>query len=171
MNLDMDLGFRGASWMTGKKLILMFNQSNQLIGGSIWGKAIKNIFNAADMSPVEDSRHQLPSAIGRVKLYISSANPEDLDITKMCPAMTAEAPISNTFQPVLEALADSYSPVQDMYFYQNLNVYLLFLDKKQCIYIHDNGYWIIKGRFEKAIGKDSKIAWDMDDSLLVLVVM
>jgi hypothetical protein len=126
MNLDMDLGFRGASWMTGKKLILMFTQFNQLIGGFIQGKAMGNIFNAADMSPVEDSRCQLPSAIGRVKLYISSANPEDLDITKMCPAMTAEAPISNTFQPVPEALADSYSPVQGMYFYQNLNVYLLF---------------------------------------------
>jgi hypothetical protein len=101
MNLDMDLGFRGASQMTGKKLILMFTQFNQLIGGFIWGKAMGNIFNAADMSPVEDSRHQLPSAIGRVKLYISSANQENLDITKMCPAMTAEAPISNTFQPVL----------------------------------------------------------------------
>jgi hypothetical protein len=63
-------------------------------------------------------------------LYISSINPEDLDITKMCPTMTAEAPISNTFQPVLEALVDSYFPVQGMYFYQNLNVYLLFLDKK-----------------------------------------
>jgi hypothetical protein len=93
MNLDMDQGFRGASQMTGKELILMFTQFNQLIRGFIWGKAM----DATDMSPVEDSRHQLPSAIGRVKLYISSANPEDLDITKMCPTMTAEAPISNTF--------------------------------------------------------------------------
>jgi hypothetical protein len=58
-----------------------------------------------------------------------------------------------------------------MYFYQNLNVYLLFLDKKQHIYIHDNGYWMVKGRFEKAIAKDSKIAWDMDDSFSVLVIM
>jgi hypothetical protein len=72
---------------------------------------MENIFNAADMSPVEDSRRQLPSAIGRVKLYISGVNPEDLDITKMCPTMTAEAPIFSTFQPVLEALANSYSPV------------------------------------------------------------
>jgi hypothetical protein len=170
MDLDMDLDLRGASRMTGKKLILMFTQSNQLIGGIFRGKASGNVFNAADMSPIKEFRHQLLSGIGKVKLYISNANPELLDITKMHPAMTAEAPISDTIQPVLEALADSYSPVKGTFFYQNLNIYLLFLDKKQRVYIHDNGYWMVKGRFEKALAKDSKIAWDIDDSVSVLVV-
>lgn len=125
MDLDMDLDFRGASRMTGKNLTLMFIQSNQLIGGIIRGKAMGNVFNAADMSPVKEFRHQLPSSMGKVKLYISGANPELLDITKMRPAMTAEAPLSGTIQPVLEALADHYSPVKGMYFYQNLetNIY------------------------------------------------
>lgn len=30
---------------------------------------------------------------------------------------------------------------------------------------------MVKGRFEKALARDSKIAWDMDDSDSVLVVM
>ena len=171
MDLDMDLDFRGASRMTGKKLMLMFTQSNQLTGGIIRGKAMGNVFNAADMLPLKEFRHQLPSAMGKVKIYLSSANPEHLDITKMRPAMTAEATISDTIQPVLEALADSYSPVKGMSFYQNLNIYLLSLDKKQRIYVHDNGYWMVKGHFEKAVAKDSKIAWDIDDSLSLLVVM
>jgi len=54
--------------------------------------------------------------MGKVKLYISNGNPELLDITQMRPAMVAEAPISNTIQPVLEALADNYSPVRGMWF-------------------------------------------------------
>ena len=58
-----------------------------------------------------------------------------------------------------------------MFFYQNLDKYLLFLDKKQPIYIHDNGYWMVKGHFEKVIAKDSKIAWDMEDSVSVLVII
>ena len=94
----------------------MFRQSNQLIGGIIQGKAMGNVFNVADMSPVKEFMHQLPSGMGKVKLYISSANPEFLDITKMHPAMTAEAAISDTIQPVLEALADRYSPVKGMSF-------------------------------------------------------
>ena len=89
----------------------------------------------------------------------------------MHPAMTAEAAISDTIQPVLKALADSYSPVKGMSFYQNLDIYLLFLDKKQHIYIHDNSYWMVKGCFEKALAKDSRIAWDMEDSVSVLVVI
>ena len=113
MVVDMDLDLRGASRMTGKKLILIFTQSNQLIGGFIQGKAAGNIFNVANMSPV---RNKLPFEMGKVKLYISSGNSEHLDITKMYPAMIAEAPISETIQPVLEALADNYSPVQGMSF-------------------------------------------------------
>ena len=130
MDLDMDLDFRGASRMTGKKLMLMFTQSNQLIGGIIRGKAMGNVFNAADMLPLKEFGHQLPSAMGKVKIYLSSANPEHLDITKMCPAMTAEATISDTIQPVLEALADSYSPVKGMSFYQNLrHIFIIFRQK------------------------------------------
>jgi hypothetical protein len=34
----------------------------------------------------------------------------------MCPTMIAEAPVTGTIQPVLEALAENYSPVQGMYF-------------------------------------------------------
>ena len=124
MVVDMDLDLRGASRMTGKKLILIFTQSNQLIGGFIWGKAAGNIFNVADMSPVNELRNKLPFEIGKVKLYISTGNPEHLDITKMYPAIIAEAPISETIQLVLEALADNYSPVQGMSFYQSLDIHL-----------------------------------------------
>jgi len=41
------------------------------------------------------------------------------------------------------------------------------------LYIHDNGYWMVKGCFEKAFTKDSKIAWDVDEdnfSLSLLAV-
>ena len=38
-----------------------------------------------------------------------------------------------------------------------------FLDKKQCIYVHDDGYWMVKDPFEKAFAKNSKIAWDMGE--------
>ena len=53
------------------------------------------------MSPVKECRCQLLSDMGKVKLYILVANPEYLDIIKMHPAMTVEAPISRTIQPVL----------------------------------------------------------------------
>lgn len=133
-----------------------------------------NALNMADMSPIKDFNHQLSSLTGKVKLYVSNDNLEFLDITMMRPAMIAEAPVSETIQPVLEALADNYSPVQGMgcittqsYFsYTNY-----FLDKKQRIYVHDNGYWMVKGRFEKAFTKDSKIAWDVDEENLSLSVL
>jgi hypothetical protein len=75
-----------------------------------------NTPNMADMSPIKDLEQQLPSQTGKVKLYISNSNPELLDITTMCPAMIAEAPVCGTIQPVLEALAENYSPVQGMCF-------------------------------------------------------
>jgi hypothetical protein len=74
-----------------------------------------NMLNMADMSPIKDFE-QLPSQMGKVKLYISNSNPELLDITTMHPTMIAEAPVTGTIQPVLEALAENYSPVQGMYF-------------------------------------------------------
>jgi hypothetical protein len=76
-----------------------------------------NFPNAADMSPVEEFPVHVSSAIGKVKLYISGINPEYLDIKKMQPAMVAEAPITDTIQPILEVLADNYSPVQGMCVY------------------------------------------------------
>ena len=44
MVVDIDLDLRGASRMTGKKLILIFTQSNQLIGGFIWAR-LQEIFS------------------------------------------------------------------------------------------------------------------------------
>jgi len=75
---------------------------------------VGNALNMADMSPIKDFNHQLSSLTGKVKLYVSNDNPEFLDITMMRPAMIAEAPVSETIQPVLEALADNYSPVRGM---------------------------------------------------------
>jgi len=74
-----------------------------------------NTLNMADMSPIKDFE-ELSSQMGKVKLYISNSNPEFLDITTMRPAMIAEAPVTRTIQPVLEALAESYSPVRGMCF-------------------------------------------------------
>ena len=73
-----------------------------------------NALNMADMSPIKDFNHQLSSLTGKVKLYVSNDNPELLDITMMRPAMIAEAPVSEMIQPVLEVLADNYSPVRGM---------------------------------------------------------
>ena len=68
----------------------------------------------ADMSPVKDFEYTLPSQSGIVRLYVSHGNPEHLDIGQMQPAMTAEAPVSMTIQPVLETVADMYSPVKGL---------------------------------------------------------
>jgi hypothetical protein len=114
-DMDLDKDLRGASRMTGNNVLLMFIQSNQLIGGIIRGKATGNTFNMADLSPIKE--HKLSSLMGKVKLYISSGNPELLDILAMRPAMVAEAPVSETIQPVLEALAENYSPVKGMQFH------------------------------------------------------
>lgn len=133
-----------------------------------------NALNMADMSPIKDFNHQLSSLTGKVKLYISNNNPEFLDITTMRPAMIAEAPVSETIQPVLEALADNYSPVRGMCYITTWSYFSYtsyFLDKKQRIYVHDNGYWMVKGHFEKAFTKDSKIAWDVDEENLSLSVL
>jgi len=55
--------------------------------------------------------------------------------------------------------------------YWNLVIYLFVSDKKQQIYIHDNGYWMVKGRFEKVFAKDSKIAWDVEEEIFILSVL
>jgi len=73
-----------------------------------------NFPNAADMSPVNDLPLRMSSGMGKVKLYISNDNPQYLDVNKMQPAMVAEAPITETIQPILEVLADNYSPVKGM---------------------------------------------------------
>ena len=75
-----------------------------------------NALNMADMSPIRDYELPLSSQSGTIKLYVSSANPEHLDISQMRPTMTAEAPVSMTIQPVLETLADIYSPVKGLHF-------------------------------------------------------
>ena len=78
-----------------------------------------NVPNMADMSPIKAFNPSLLlSQTGKVKLYISNANPELLDIKKMQPAMIAEAPVCGTIQQVLEALADNYSPVRGRYFFR-----------------------------------------------------
>lgn len=48
---------------------------------------------------------------------------------------------------------------------------LIVLDKKQRVYVHDDGYWMVKGRFEKALMKNSKVSWNEDDSISILMVM
>lgn len=48
---------------------------------------------------------------------------------------------------------------------------MIFLDKKQRVYVHDDGYWMVKGRFEKALAKNSKVAWDKDNTISILMVM
>ena len=48
---------------------------------------------------------------------------------------------------------------------------LIFLDKKQRVYVHDDGYWMVKGRFEKAFIKNSKVSWDENDTISILMVM
>jgi hypothetical protein len=68
----------------------------------------------ADMSPIKDFEYTLPSQSGIVSLYVSHDNPEHLDIGQMQPAMTAEAPVSMTIQPVLETVADMYSPIKGL---------------------------------------------------------
>ena len=73
-----------------------------------------NFRNAADMSPIKEFPLQMLSEMGKVKLYISNANPQHLDVKKMQPAMVAEAPITGTIQPILEVLAENYSPVKGM---------------------------------------------------------
>jgi hypothetical protein len=78
-----------------------------------------NALNMADMPPTEDLDEELPSQIGKVQLFVSSNNPEFLDLGNMQPTMTAEAPVTGTIQPVLEALADSYSPIKGLSFASN----------------------------------------------------
>ena len=75
---------------------------------------MRNFPNAADMSPMKEFPLHMLSDMGKVKLYISDANPEHLDVNKMQPAMVAEAPITTTIQPILEVLAENYSSVQGM---------------------------------------------------------
>ena len=61
------------------------------LGGIIRGKAMGNALNMANMPPTEDFDEELPSQIGKVQLFVSSNNPEFLDLVNMQPTMTAEA--------------------------------------------------------------------------------
>ena len=75
------------------------------------------------------------SDMGKVKLYISDANPEHLDVNKIQPAMVAEAPITTTIQPILEVLAENYSPVQGMHSYQILETFLNIFQTKTNVFM------------------------------------
>jgi hypothetical protein len=93
-----------------------------------------NFPNAGDMSPMKEFPLHMLSEMGRVKLYVSDANPQYLDIKKMQPDMVAEAPITETIEPILEVLADTYSPVKGMCSYQNLETYFnIFRQKTTCL--------------------------------------
>ena len=110
----------GASHITGNIVVSNFQKIVTIdLGGILCGKAMGNALNMADMSPIDGFDQELPSHIGKVRLFVSNSNPEFLDISSMQPAMTAEAPVTGTIQPVLEALADSYSPIQGLYFGAN----------------------------------------------------
>jgi hypothetical protein len=110
----------GASRTTGNTIVSNIQKIVTInLGGIIRGKAMGNALNMADMSPIEDFDQELPYQMGKVRLFVSNRNPEFLDISSMQPAMTAEAPVTGTIQPVLEALADTYSPVQGLYFASN----------------------------------------------------
>ena len=59
-------------------------------------------------------------------------------------------------------------------------VYLFFLqrilhwflsDKTQCIYVQDDGHWMVKGHFAKAVAKDSKIKWVEKDNKYFLSLL
>ena len=117
LSQDNHLDMMGASHITGNIVVSNFQKIVTInLGGILRGKAMGNALNMADMSPIEDFDQELPSHIGKVRLFVSNRNPEFLDISSMQPAMTAEAPVTETIQPVLEALADSYSPIQGLYF-------------------------------------------------------
>jgi len=120
LSQDNHLDLIGASRITGNIVVSNLQKIVTInLGGIICGKAIENALNMADMSTIEDFNQELPSHIGKVRLFVSNGNPEFLDISSMQPAMTAEAPVTGTIQPVLEALADSYFPIQGLYFAAN----------------------------------------------------
>ena len=113
--------------MTGMLLFLSLNFNCTL--SHRWhyqGKSCGNALNMADMSPLRDFElPELPlsSKSGTIKVYVSSGNPEHLDISQMRPAMTAEAPVSMTIQPVLETLAEIYSPVKGVHLVPKVIIY------------------------------------------------
>jgi len=120
LSQDNHLDLMGASCITGNIVLSNLQKIVTInLGGILCGKAMGNALNLADISPIEDFNQELPSHIGKVRLFVSNGNREFLDISSMQPAMTAEAPVTGTIQPVLEALADSYSPIQGLYFAAN----------------------------------------------------
>ncbi|KAF4614684.1 hypothetical protein D9613_002816 [Agrocybe pediades] len=118
--------------------------SSRTTGEIARGHAVGNHPNIADLEEIS-SLSATPLSTGKVKVYVSNASPETLDITNMKPAFTAQSPQFATLALTLQLLAGLYPPIEDA---------------AQRLYILDeDSDWMVQGSFNKAIGEDTTIHW------------
>jgi hypothetical protein len=110
--------------------------SSRATGGVLRGRAVGNVFNLPDAQDTLGTA--LVPAKGTVRLYPDlSHNP-----SYSKPIITLKTEAKPTLGPVLKRLVRGYSPIRN-------NNYR--------IYVHEEGSWSIKGRYNDAIEDDEEI--------------
>jgi len=96
---------------------LMLYGSSRITGGSLRGRALGNVLNAADLGDIsEDIFHPLP---GKVFVYYSTGDPANLTIQNMKPTTFIKHDVTSSIQAVLAKVADKYSPIRSKFFFIN----------------------------------------------------
>ncbi|KAG6904146.1 hypothetical protein DXG01_012275, partial [Tephrocybe rancida] len=114
-------------------------------GGISRGRAIGNVFNYGDL------KDSLPLMLGPVKgkiyLFISKADPATINPSRTSPSMTFKQIVSASLTSILTKMVQSYSPIKT---------------SNHCIFVYEEGLWVIKGRFESAIKENDDVEWTIN---------
>ncbi|KAF8890219.1 hypothetical protein BD779DRAFT_1438654 [Infundibulicybe gibba] len=108
--------------------------SSRTTGGILRGRALGNAPNYADYPDI--------GSAGRVLVYVSKANPAEVDPGTTRVTTTIRHPTTKTIGPVIRELHRRFTPIQT-----------------ECIYVLEGDLWGVKGRYNDALEMDDEVDW------------
>ncbi|KAF8876469.1 hypothetical protein BD779DRAFT_1449365, partial [Infundibulicybe gibba] len=128
--------------------------SSRAVGGILRGRAYGNTFNYADQSGIEIDL--LQPAWGRVKIYVSQADPATMIPTGMNVTTFIKCQVTNSLRPILEKITRIFAPLRRLFLF----LFLLYDD-----------LWSLKGDYEVAIVDDDDANWVRENNEYVLYML
>ena len=102
--------------------------ASRVTGGFARGRALGNVFNHADVSELQQELDLMLAIRGKVHLYETSGDSEPIDPTAK-PHKIVKVDVAPTLGPVLEKIANKYSPIKSKSFFSLLNLTLTYSQK------------------------------------------